>query len=314
MTAADTMTNLSQTSPTTEVSDQTTPEPGTETNALILALAPSPRPTVEMIAAGEALAAQLETLSGYQIVTVIPASEAEIVKAFDIDNAHIAVLSPFAYLQTRQNGTAQAALASNRNGEAFYGAQFIARSDAGFIPYFDPTRKENTVGAKEALAQFVDKKACWSDTSSSSAYVVPLGYLNQAKVQIRASAFLEGQGPVVRAVYADGICDFGATYIDARQLPTLESDYPDVIKKVDVIWRTPPIIPYEIVSFAASLPPEMHRTLQRAFIDLMITNEGKTNMQVIYSIETLQPAEDNRYKDFETYVEASGLKLDTLLK
>ena len=301
-----------QASPTNVQTDQPAPELGSDANPLILALAPSPHPTDEMITAGESLVSQLEELSGYHIVTVIPASETDVVRALSINNAHIVVLTPLAYLQARWEGTAHAKLASLRNGQVLYGAQFIARSDMGFTTYFDMTRGENTADAAEALAQFNNKKPCWSDTASSSAYVIPLGYLNQAQVQIRSPAFLEGQGPVVRAVYADGICDFGATYIDARQLPTLEADYPDVMEKVDVIWRIPPIIPYEIVSFASSLPPEMHRVLLRAFVDLMGTEDGKSAMQLVYGIDTMQPTEDSLYDHFETYVEASGLNLDPL--
>jgi phosphonate transport system substrate-binding protein len=303
-----------QVSPPYKQTGQPAPELGSEANPLILALAPSPHPTVEMVAVGESLASQLEELSGYHIVTVIPASEIDVVKAFDINNAHIAVLTPFAYLQARKAGTARAALANMRDGEVLYGAQFIARNDASFTSYFDPTQGKNTAEESVALAQFNDEKPCWTDTASPSGYVVPLGYLNQAKVQIRSPAFLEGQGPVVRAVYADGICDFGATYIDARQLSTLEADYPDVMEKVDIIWRIPPIIPYEIISFASSLPPEIDRVLLRAFVDLMGTEDGKSAIQIVYDIDTMQPTEDGLYDHFETHVDASGLDLETLLK
>ena len=143
-----------------------------------------------------------------------------------------------------------------------------------------------------ALKQFQDKKPCWSDDASPSGYVVPLGLLNQAQVQIRSAAFLEGQPNVVRAVYADDICDFGATFIDARQSPSLEADYPDVMDKVIVIWRMPKIIPYENISISNSLPLEMRRVIQRAFIDLMLTPEGKAAMQTVYGMDEMQIAED----------------------
>jgi len=48
----------------------------------------------------------------------------------------------------------------------------------------------------------------------------------------------------VHAFYAQGACDFGATYIDARTYPGLEDSFPDVLTKVIVVWRTPNIIPY----------------------------------------------------------------------
>lgn len=301
-------------SPTPTVPPQPTAQLGTEANPLILALAPSAHPAPEMIESGEFLAGRLEALTGYQIVTVAPASEANIVEAFALGNAHIAVLSPFGYLLVHDNRDGGAALASVRAGQALYGAQFIARREAGFQVYFDPVRGENTAEALQALTQFKDKKPCWSDAVSASGYVVPLGFLNQAGVAVRPPAFLEGQAPLVRAVYAEGICDFGATYVDARELPALEADYPDVLEKVVVIWRIPSIIPYEQVVMASSLTPEMKRALLRAVIDLMTTPEGLAALQTVYGLESLQPAEDDQYEQFAQVVEAAGIELDLLLK
>ena len=94
----------------------------------------------------------------------------------------------------------------------------LPTAKADFTSYYDAERDENTAEAAEALKQFQDKKPCWSDATSPSAYVVPLGLLTQSQVKTRSAAFLEGQLNVVRAVYADDICNFGATFIDARQL------------------------------------------------------------------------------------------------
>jgi phosphonate transport system substrate-binding protein len=301
-------------SPAPTLSLQPTPQLGSEDNPLILALAPSARPSQEMIDSGEFLAAQLEAQTGYQIVTVSPVTEAQLVQAFEIGNAHMAVLSPFGYLLVYKNEHAGAALASVRAGQTLYGAQFIARRESSFTAYFDPVRVENTTDALQALSQFKDKKPCWSDAFSPSGYVVPLGFLKQSNVQVRAPAFLEGQAPVVRAVYTEGICDFGATYIDARQLPALEADYPDVMERVVVIWRIPAIIPYEQLVMASSMNPEMKRLFVRAIVDLMTTPEGLAAIQTVYGLEALQPSDDGQYKEFAGYVEAAGLDLHTLLK
>jgi phosphonate transport system substrate-binding protein len=290
------------------------PELGTEQNPLILALGSSPRPSAEMISAGDVIAAFIELRTGYKVVTVAPSSEIALVEAIDKGNAHIASLSPFGYLLARENDSITSILASLRDGQAFYGAQFIANREGGFTSYYNAERDENTAEADKALKQFQDKKSCWSDTFSPSAYVVPLGALTQAQVQIRSAAFLEGQLNVVRAVYAADICNFGATYIDARQLPSLEANYPDVMDRVVVIWRTPKIIPYENISLSNSLPIEMRRVIQRAFIDLMLTPEGKAAIQTVYGIDELQIAEDVMYADFALYVKASGLDLTELLK
>jgi phosphonate transport system substrate-binding protein len=304
---------LTQT-PTLEPTPLPTSEPGTKTNPLILALAPSPHPSDAVIAAGQVIAAFIESRTGLTIVVVTPASESALVDALGKGNAHIASLSPFGYVLARENNSVEAVLASVRDGEIFYGAQFIANRESKFNSYFDAARNENTAEAAEALKQFKDKKPCWSDNASPSGYVVPLGFLNQSQVQIRSGAFIEGQPSVVRAVYAANICDFGSTFIDARQSPVLESNYPDVMDKVVVIWRAPKIIPYENISISNKLPFEMRRVIERAFIDLMLTPEGKAAMQTVYGLDELQIVEDKVYDDFALYVKASGLNLTDLLK
>jgi phosphonate transport system substrate-binding protein len=291
-----------------------TAEPGTEENPIILALGPSPRTSDAMIAAGHEIAAFLESRTGYRLVTVAPASENELVDAFSKNNAHIASLSPYGYLLAREASSAIVLLASVRDGQVLYGAQFIANREGGFTSHFDLARNENTADAAAALQQFEEKKPCWSDETSASGYVLPLGLLNQAQVNTRSGAFLEGQPSVVRAVYTEDICDFGATFIDARQSPALEADYPDVLEKVIVIWRAPSVIPYENISISTSLPFEMRRVIQRAFIDLMLDPQGKAAVQAAYGIDELQIAEDAMYDLFEQYVQDSGLDLSELVR
>ncbi len=290
-----------------------TAEPGSEKNPLILALGPSARTDDGMIAAGEVIAAFIESRTGYRLVTVAPTSESVLVDAFGRNNAHIGSLSPYGYLLARQNGSVTVILASVRDGHTLYGAQFIANREGGFTSYFDATRNENTANLAAALGQFEEKKPCWSDETSASGYVLPLGLLNQAGVNPRSGAFLEGQPSVVRAVYADDICDFGATFIDARQSPALEADYPDVMEKVIVIWRAPEVIPYENISISTSLPLEMRRLIQRAFIDLMLDPEGRAAIQTAYGIDELQIAEDTLYTAFAEQVDNSRLDLDELV-
>lgn len=291
-----------------------TPEPGTDQNPLILGLAPNPRPSGAVIAAGDILAAYLEGRTGYKFVTVIPASEEELVESFANGNAHVASLSPYGYVLARNENSVTALLARVRNGDLFYGAQIIINRDGEFTAYFDEARGENITDAATALKQFADKKPCWSDEVSPSGYVVPFGLLNQAQVQTRAGAFLEGQPNVVRGVYADDICDFGGTFVDARTSPILEADYPDVMDKVLVAWRIPAIIPYENISMSVNLPFEMRRVIQRALIDFMTTPEGKAAMQTVYGFDEMLPIEDVAYTDFIAYVNSTGLDLLTLIE
>ena len=287
---------------------------GTSDNPLILALPPSPQPVSSVLAEGKILTALLEKSSGYKFVSILPPNETELVKAFGLNNAHIGVLSPLGYLLASDQGFVEAAFARQQSGNVFYGAQFIARGDAGFISYYDPIKDENTADATVALAQFSGKKPCWTDEYSPSGYIVPLGYLNDAGVQLVTPAFVAGHPTVVRAVYAGGICDFGATYIDARTFPGLEDQYPDVLKKVAVIWSIPPIIPYETLDFIHGMDDDMRRSLIRAFADIMATPDGKSAMQTLYGFDSMQVVEDSQFLDFRKEVKASGLDLNSLVK
>ncbi len=287
---------------------------GDANNPLILALAPAPRLDPNALNASKVLIAHLEKSTGYQFITIAPTSETDLIHRFQNGNAHIGVLSPFGYLLANENGSVDAAFARQQDGSAFYGAQFIVRSDAGFLPYFDSVKNENTSDASTALAQFQNKKPCWADQLSPSGYVVPLGFLAEAGIQVNDPAFVAGQPTVVRAVYAQGICDFGATYIDARTYPGLQDAFPDVLAKVIVVWRTPNIIPYETLVFASNMDNDTRRILIRAFVDAMDTSDGSSAMQTLYGIDAMQVAQDGQYQDFRKAVKASGLDLSSLVK
>lgn len=304
-----------QPTPAPTQTPQATGELGTESNPLILTLAPSQHPTDDLISAGDLISAFLESRTGYKVVTVIPVSEIKLIESIQKNNAHIFSLSPYGYVIAKNENLATALLAKVKDDQMFYGTQIIVNREKGFEIFFDEIRNENTTDDLTlAFKQFQEKKACWSDESSASGYVIPLGLMNQAQVKIRSAAFLDGQPNVVRAVYASDICDFGATFIDARTSPILESDYADVMDKVKVMWRVPNIIPYENISMTSQLPIEMRRVIQRAFIDLMLTPEGKSAMQLVYGFDEIQIAEDAMYAEFINYVNASGLDVWELIK
>lgn len=287
---------------------------GTARNPIVLALPPSAKPQGDVLNAGDVLTSLLEKQTGYDFVSVIPPSESELIKGFSSGDAHIASLSPFGYLLVSNSGQAEAGFAREQEGKIFYASEFLAPAAAAFLTYFDPVQGSNTTEATVALAQFGGKKPCWTDRASPSGYVVPLGILMQAGIRTREPAFLASHPAVVRALYAGGICDFGATYVGAIQYPGLEDDLPDVMKRVDVIWRTPAIIPYETLTFSQRLPVEMRRLLTRTFVDLMGTAEGRSAMQTLYGISGMQVANDSQYQEFREAVKASGLDLQSLIE
>lgn len=290
-----------------------TVELGLAENPIILALPPSAG-TQEQIDAANVIASQITERTGYVVVTIIPDDYTSLVEALELGNAHIVLLEPYAYELAYQQGSVQAAYAVLRNGEAKYGAQFLASRRGGFTSYFDEGTDENVDEAPIALAQFADKKPCWSDETSPSGYVIPLGYINENQIPIKSPAFVEGHPTVVRSLYASGICDFGATYIDARKFPSLEDEFPDLIEQVIVVWQIPAIIPYEVLAFSTKLPPGMRQLFSNLVPAIMQTEAGRAAFQTAYGIEEVEPANDGYYEEFRTYVNESGVDLTTLVK
>lgn len=293
--------------------DTPTVELGLAENPLILALPPGSDETD--IEAAKVIATQFTERTGYVVVTVVPDSYAALVDALEIGNAHIVMLEPYAYELAYQKGLVKAAFAVLQEGKSKYGAQFIAPRKAGFTSYFNPLNETNTINdVNIVLPQFNDKKPCWSDEASPSGYVIPLGYLNSIQMTLKPAAFVEGHPSVVRALYASGICDFGATYIDARKFPSLEDEFPDLMEQVIVIWQIPEIIPYNVFAFSARMPPPMRDLFAGIIPAILQTEAGGAAFQSVYDIEQLEPSNDAFYNEFRKYINASGVDLATLVK
>jgi ABC-type phosphate/phosphonate transport system substrate-binding protein len=290
-----------------------TVELGLAENPVILALPPA-ADRQEQLDAAKLIASEFTRRTGYTVVTVIPDSQLALVDALEKGNAHIALLSPYAYELAYQRGLVRAAYAVLEDGEGLYGAQFLATRRGGFTSYFDEENGENTEDASIALLQFQDKKPCWSDESSPSGYVIPLGYLKANQIRTRDPAFVGGHPTVVRSLYASGICDFGGTYVDARKFPSLEDEFPDLIERVIVVWRIPPIIPYEVLVFSTQMPQHMRDLFTGLVPAIMQTNDGRAAFKTAYDIDDLQAVNDGYYSEFRFYLQASGLDLTLLVR
>jgi ABC-type phosphate/phosphonate transport system substrate-binding protein len=290
-----------------------TTELGLAENPLILALPPSAN-SADQIAAANLIASQFTERTGYTVVTIAPDSSTALLDTLEKGNAHIVLLDPFTYTLAYQKGLVNAAYGLMKDEESTYGAQFLATRKGGFQSFYDSAQDKNTADAKAALEQFADKKPCWSDETSASGYVIPLGFLKQNLINTRPPAFVEGQPTVVRSLYATGICDFGATYIDARKFPSLEDEFPDLIEQVIVVWHTPDIIPYDIIAFSTNMPEGMRKLFSDQIAAIMQTDNGRAAFKTAYGIEELQVVNDGFYQDFRTYVDESGVDVTTLIK
>jgi len=312
-TATPTATPVSIT-PTETAPSFPTVELGLAENPLILALPPSANSQAQIDAA-KVIASQFTERTGYTVVTVIPDSYSALIDALEKGNAHIVLLDPYAYELAFRRDLVRASYAVLKDGEGKYGAQFLATRRGGFTSYYDEGTDENTVEeAGVALAQFADKKPCWSDEFSPSGYVIPLGYINENRIVTKPAAFVEGHPTVVRSLYASGICDFGATYIDARKFPSLEDEFPDLVEQVMVVWQIPPIIPYNVLAFSTNMPQPMRDLFAGMIPAMMQTEAGKAAFKTVYDIDEIEPVNDGYYEEFRIYVDESGVDVTKLVK
>ncbi len=296
----------------TSVPATETPVPveiGTADNPIILALAPSAN-TQELIAGGEAIAAKLSELTGYVFEVTVPTNYAALVEAMGSGNAHVGFLPTVPYIVAYAKGYANVGLTTLRAGADHYAFQVVVNaariSDTTFTTYYDEATGVNTADAATALAQFAGKKPCYTDPLSSSGYLVPAGYFASNGIKTGTGAWVQGHPTVIKSVYQSPkgeICDFGATYVDARTAVT--TDLPDVNDKVKIVWISDPVIPNDTISFISSMDPTMRQTIIDAFLTLVSTEDG---LQLLkdggYSIAGLKAVEDSFFDDFRVYLES----------
>jgi phosphonate transport system substrate-binding protein len=267
----------------------------------------------QIVESGGPLVDALAKETGLVFEPNIPTSYAALIEAMGSGNAHVALFPTFAYLIAHDKGYANVGLVVERYGSTFYGAQFLAAKSSGFTSYFDAETNQNTADAATALAQFAGKKPCWTDPLSTSGYIIPAGYLAQLGIETQPAAMVQGHPTVVTALNAGGICDFGATFIDVRTNPALQESIPDVMEKIDVIWRTDPIIPNDNISFAADLDPALVTKIKQAFLTLSSTEEGKAILKAIYEFESVKETDDTFYDEFRVYIKAAGFDYTTAI-
>jgi ABC-type phosphate/phosphonate transport system substrate-binding protein len=292
-----------------------TPKPdlGDNANPILLALPPSQFPDPVTVANAQTLATLLEEQTGYRVVAVASTSYFELIEAMKIGNAHIAVLPMFGIVKAYNQAAVQAAFASTQEGVASYGAQYVARSDR-FTAYYNPSDAKNTADAPEALAQFSGKKGCWTAPDSPSGYLVPLGILNWYKIPTEEGAFLQSHFSVVRAVRIGEICDFGGTYIDARDFPALKDEYPFIMDEVAVIWQIPPIIPHDGLFLSRTVPAQVSAELKRALDLIYATDDGRTLFDSLFGFKGMIPVEDIFYTEFVRVINAAPVNLKDLVQ
>jgi phosphonate transport system substrate-binding protein len=290
-----------------------TPHPlGSTENPFVVGLV-SPEEDPQIAAAAVELARQLSDQSGVAVTGRVLTSHAALLQAMGEGSIHITWLPPMTYVYASQRGLAEAALLTNHFGVYQYGAQFLANTERGFQPYFDPISGLNSADAMTALQQFDGLRPCWVEPLSVSGYIVPAGLMAANNYQTQTPVFIQSQTAVIRALYIRGICDFGATFAisgDPRTASAVQVDLPDVMNRILVIWRSDAVIPNLNISYLAGLSEGNRLTLNNAFLEIASSQDGLALLELSagnYEIAELRAIDDSLYNPLRVLIQAANI-------
>lgn len=146
-----------------------------------------------------------------------------------------------------------------------------------FTAYFDPEIAQSQGNVIDALQQFAGTRPCFLNADSLPGYYIPQGLLAQTSTPVLDPVFAYDYSAIIRALYIEGICDFGVTYAlvgDPRLAGDILRDIPEAQDVVEVIWQTDGVIPNISLSASPELPLNMQVLLKEAFLDLPNLPDG----------------------------------------
>lgn len=271
------------------------PELGTAENPIVMSFVPS-GDTQEIIASGNTLAEMIEERTGLVVEANVGTDYSAVREAMCAEQAHIGWLNTFSYVLAREQCNVDVGMVTNRFGSNFYAGQFIVRADSGI----------------ESLDDLVGTTICYVDPTSTSGYIIPRIMLAANGVDPDADfeqSIEAGSHPnVVTQVY-QGNCDVGTTFVDARS--SIEEEFADVNEQVEVLATTADI-PNDSVAFIEEFPEEMRAEIVAALLDISASEEGQQALNELYSIDSLEEANDTFYDAFRADLSRAGMDIEEL--
>jgi len=237
---------------------------------LVMAFVPSGEAQA-ILENGNRISHLLAEATGYAIESFVATSYAGVIEAMGAGRADVGWLSTFAYVIAHQKYGVEVRLVTVRFGLPFYNAEIITQADSGIA----------------SLADLKGKRFAFVDPASTSGYLFPLAGLKKAGYDpekfFGQTVFAGSHNNVVLAVY-QGRVDAGSVYDDARG--TVQKNYPDVMQKLRVIWKSDPI-PNDTVSFRRNLPAGVADRVTSALLHFSEDPDGLAALKALYEIEAL---------------------------
>ncbi len=258
----------------------------------------------KVLGSANAIAAELEKLTGYSFKVAVPISYAAVIEAIGSYQCDVAWLPTFAYIVTEQKYHAKVKFTTVRNGLKHYRGQFVARADSMI----------------NSVEDIQGKDIAYTDAASTSGYIYPSAILKQKGIEPATYKFYGSHNAAILAVYS-GTADVACSYWspndpntgmpkDARE--KLLETTPDILEKV-VPFAFTDWIPNDTVTFRKNLPKDLEAKLENALKQFAGSPEGKKIMQALYDIDGLEPATDKDYDIVRETLKMLGMDPKDLL-
>lgn len=225
---------------------------------------------------------------------------------------HFVWLHPLTYLAAKERDLVIPLFVTNHFGLYQYGFQFISNIESNFFSYFDTNTNSNTSEAANALRQFEGRRPCFVSESSLSSGTAPMGLMRQNGIQTLDPVMTQTHTGIVRALYIKGICDFGVTFAytgDPRTSSQVINDLPDAMQKIQIIWRSEPVIPSLAFAVQKDVPQQIiDKTI--AYLAVMSqSSEGKELLtkSLRYDVQSLKPIDDEFFAPIKELIYAAGV-------
>lgn len=298
-----------------ETAEPTPAPPGSKANPYQLIII-NPAVDESEIDAAAYLAEKFEEESGYTLKILFAASAQEALLFLAKHQAEGAFLPPATYIYAHDRNLAEFLLIPKIYGTYTYGSQlFINKNAYSEVPI--PADPLDEIESLTSLSFFAGKKPCFTTPTSLSGYVLPTAVQRRIGLNLDAPIFTQSFEAVIRSLYIKGICDLGAGYAysgDPRTAVNLQ-DLPDVFEVIQPIWKSPPIIPYQVFSTRPGTNREFREELANFFLSWVATSDGKANLAVLtgYQIQDFRRADDSVIDPLRQAIQDSAVPITDLI-
>lgn len=222
-----------------------------------------------------------------------------VVEALRSGKLDVAFLNPAAFVMAREEADVRVILKSVRHGSPYFYAAIITRSDSGITK----------------LTDLKNRSFVFGDPLSTSGYIFPKKMFKAVGIDpardFKQVTHAGGHDATVLAVI-NKKADAGATFSNNTQGTdgawTLYLKTPEERKQIRVVAYSEPI-PADNLCVSGRLAPQRVQQIEKIFLELSQTADGKRWLSDLYKIDGFEKATDADYKVVRDAFQEAGIGL-----